>query len=131
MTREVFDELDQRLGIVPRWVILRTIQKQSVAEHCFNVERIATQIALLWFGETERVTLISQLALHHDDDEAITGDIPTPAKARLMEEIIDDRDTPWYTLTSDRDKKIVKLADMMEAWWFLAMEYKMGNSYVT
>ena len=117
----IFDELDQRLSIVPRWVILRTIQKQSVAEHAFNVERIATAISNEWFHITNVNDLysISQLALHHDDEEALTGDIPSTAK---KENHLDKDRGPWYN--------VVKLADLMEAFWFLSMEYQMGNQYI-
>ena len=121
----IFDELDQRLSIVPRWVVLRTIQRQSVAEHCFNVERIAVQIAMEWFriANVKELHEISQLALHHDDEEAITGDIPSPAKEPKSEaEIEEDLKFVAYA--------IVKLADIMEAYWFLRMEIAMGNQYV-
>jgi HD containing hydrolase-like enzyme len=118
---EIFNELDQRLSIVPRWTVLRTIQKQSVAEHCFNVERIATQISIAWMLiiDVEELNSISQLALHHDDEEAITGDIPSPAKERVEIEV-----KPHIHY------RIVKLADLMEAFWFLTMELNMGNTYV-
>jgi len=126
---EIFDELDQRLSYVPRWAILRTIQKQSVAEHCFNVERIATQIAMMWF-DMDDCTIISQLALHHDDEEAIIGDIPSPSKKYVTIQGIRDEKAPWHVYSSETDKQIVKLADTMEACWFLSMEEKMGNRYV-
>jgi hypothetical protein len=123
----IFDELDQRLSTVPRWVVCRTIQKQSVAEHCFNVERIAMGIAVEWFGVTKPRLLfdISQFALHHDDEEAITGDIPGPAKRKRF-----DAKTTQPAPDFDGTYKIVKLADHMEAVWFLAMEKAMGNYYI-
>jgi len=123
----IFNELEQRLSAVPRWVVLRTIQKQSVAEHCFNVERIATRIAEEWFGITKPKLLydISQYALHHDDEEAITGDIPGPTKRKRF-----NGNTGEPAPDFDGTYKIVKLADHMEAVWFLAMERAMGNRYV-
>jgi 5'-deoxynucleotidase YfbR-like HD superfamily hydrolase len=133
--------LDQRLSVVPRWVILPTIQKQSVAEHCFNVERIATRIALEWFEFGDEIGAkmgaISQWALHHDDDEALTGDIPSTAKGYIT---IDPKlaETNGITTlakkayhTNDPEvKHIVKLADLMESYWFLAREFQMGNKYI-
>jgi 5'-deoxynucleotidase YfbR-like HD superfamily hydrolase len=128
---EIFSELDLRLSVVPRWVVIPTLQNQTVAEHCFNVERIARRIAEQWFSirDTERLDRVSQLALHHDDDEAITGDIPSPAKAILSEDWLDSRARLWYNAPSPiRD--IVKLADLMEMFRFLALEITMGNRYV-
>jgi 5'-deoxynucleotidase YfbR-like HD superfamily hydrolase len=127
---DIFDELDQRMGIVPRWSILRTVQQQNVAMHCFNVERIAVQMALLWFDIDDGLTMtqISQYALHHDDAEALTGDIPSTAKVYLKEDY-EDTSGIWHN-NNEQAKQIVKLADLMEAYWFLATETKMGNSYI-
>jgi len=130
---QVFNELDYRLSVVPRWTILSTIQKQSVAEHCFNVERIARQIAEHWFmiiGVAD-LALISQLALHHDDDEALTSDIPSTAKRDLFsEKYLDKHRALWYNRDT-MERRIVKLADYMESFWFLSMEVAMGNKYIT
>jgi 5'-deoxynucleotidase YfbR-like HD superfamily hydrolase len=128
----VFDELDYRLSLVPRWVVLGTIQKQSVAEHCFNVERIARKIAVVWFDlqDPKELNLLSQVALHHDDEEAITGDIPGPAKKGIFNETyLDALSAAWYNVDG-QTRRIVKLADLMEAFWFLSMEVAMGNKYV-
>jgi hypothetical protein len=127
----IFDELDARMSWVPRWVVVPTLQKQSVAEHCFNVERIARRIAEQWFGirDTERLDRISQLALHHDDDEAVTGDIPSPAKTILSEEYLDERSRVWYNAGSSL-RDIIKLADLMEMCWFLTMDRLMGNQFI-
>ena len=127
----IFHELSQRLSVVPRWTIVRTIQKQSVAEHCFNVARIAEEVAVRWFNinpQSEIMRDILTYALHHDDDEAITGDIPSPAKYRLREEYLDASHSPWYHVSEDA-RRIVKLADLMEAYWFLMMERRLGNQY--
>lgn len=128
----IFTEMDARLSVVTRWVIVDTIKKQSVAEHCFNVERIALQIARNWFNMTyvQELFTISQIALHHDDDEAITGDIPGPSKHVLSEKYLDDHRWLWYNLECP-EHDIVKLADKMEAYWFLSMEDKLGNRYIT
>lgn len=128
---EVFGELDARLSVITRWVVINTIKKQSVAEHCFNVERIARRIAEAWFEITNvnELDIVSQIALHHDDDEAITGDIPSPSKHILSEAYLDSRRDMWYNIPCQQHD-IVKLADKMEAYYFLTMEYKLGNSYI-
>lgn len=115
----------RRLGIVPRWVVIPTIQNQTVAAHVFNVTRTA-----LWLVRTlphvggkgmsreyvEHQVLI--MALEHDDDEAATGDSPSPTKA--------PKDFSAYSTT----KLIVKIADMLESLAFLQEEEAMGNRRV-
>jgi len=125
---DIFNEMDARLSVIQRWVVVDTIKKQSVAEHCFNVERIARRIAEDWFGDVD-LDLVSQIALHHDDDEAISGDIPGPAKNILSEKYLDSVAGMWYN-SPCLERQIVKLADKMEAYWFLTMEAKLGNKYI-
>ena len=125
---DIFSEMDARLSVISRWVVVNTIKKQSVAEHCFNVERIARRIAEAWFENTD-LDLVSQIALHHDDDEAVSGDIPGPAKNILSEKYLDSVADMWYNHPC-LERQIVKLADKMEAYWFLTMESKLGNKYI-
>jgi 5'-deoxynucleotidase YfbR-like HD superfamily hydrolase len=102
-----------------------------VAEHAFNVARIAEEIAADWFGvqyQSDQMLAIMRIALHHDDDEALTGDIPAPAKKFFVEGYLDKVHSLCYD-ASDQSYAIVKLADLMEAYWFLTMEFRLGNGY--
>jgi hypothetical protein len=87
-----------------------------------------------WFDicDPDDLFLLSQGALHHDDLEAITGDLPTPAKDYIAKKEggIDTDAGVWYDTLPDNFKEIIKLADLMEAFHFLAIEMKMGNRYV-
>lgn len=116
-----------------RWTIVRTARSQSVAEHCFNVQRICINIAP-WFNISSITDIfrLSQAALHHDDLEALTGDLPGIAKHYITvdESGVDVGSRVWYDSAGDRIKSIVKLADLLEAFHFLAMESQMGNWYL-
>lgn len=133
MTRTLLGELDNRLSLIKRWAIVPTIQTQSVAEHQFNVQRIVIKLAS-WFDLTESEDLfdLSQAALHHDDREALSGDIPQTAKyfVKEGESGIDTGQEVWYDEASPRIKAVVKLADLLEGIHFLTMEIHLGNKYV-
>lgn len=111
-----------RAQYVKRFHIVHTLKHQSVAEHSFNVAMIAREIAIefgLFGAAVEEVMLI---ALCHDLDEVITGDIPTPTKERAKAGGVNLNDNgievPYKAVLEDH-KLIVKVADYMEAIWFL------------
>jgi hypothetical protein len=109
----------RRLSAVPRWCVVRTLQNQNVAEHSFHVIWIA-----LWLvNRLPDPTIIDtpQLILRamcHDEDEAITGDIPSPSKESHIRKDVSVIDT------------VVKIADTLEAGLFLHEEMAMGNTTV-
>jgi 5'-deoxynucleotidase YfbR-like HD superfamily hydrolase len=130
MKELLLNELDDRLSTIKRWGIVKTIQQQSVAEHCFNVQRICMRLApLFYITESTSLHELSMAALHHDDLESLTGDIPSTAKSYVTvnKQVVDADPQMWYTRASDEIKAIVKLADMLEMYHFMAMEMKMGN----
>lgn len=133
MKEPLLSELDDRLSTIKRWGIVRTIQQQSVAEHCFNVQRICMRLAPIFrIHEEWALHRLSQAALNHDNKEALSGDIPSTAKGYVSvgESGVDTDPCGWYTGATDYAKAIVKLADLLEMFHFAAMEMKMGNRYI-
>lgn len=133
MSNPIFDELDHRLSVVKRWGILHTLQNQSVAEHVHNVVRITLRIGVGWFKLSGEELFTALLwAHHHDDPESLTGDMPTMSKPWFDEGAFIDahKDLLDYTvLPPQHIVDIVKLADKMEGYYFLAMENALGNQF--
>lgn len=98
-----------RLAHVPRWVIVPTYRHQSVAEHTFRVMAIAKALAF-WTAKPGLVDQVTHLAMDHDLEEAITGDIPAPAKGREI---------TMSDIVADPPRFIVRLADRIEAYAYL------------
>lgn len=102
-----------RASGVTRWHIVRTVRPQSLAEHTFDVVMIARAVAKIAGVDDYEII---KAALLHDLDEIVTGDIPTPTKARA-------RDNGWelndiYKSITGRELSpdeslIIRLADKM------------------
>ncbi len=109
-----------RLGDIPGWVVIPTIQKQSVAEHTLNVIAITRELC-----EMRHVGITPQSdyfyldwALRHDTDEVKTGDIPTTAK---------DGNEVHGNPKTESVRLLVKLADTIERVVFMYNEELLGN----
>lgn len=127
----MFDMITRGLSDVSRWGIVRTIRRQSVAEHQYFVGVWTPE--LLRFVGVENASLILQAveyALHHDDPEIVSGDVPTPLKKRLPPGLIDEatsfRIKPLET-PPEFILKAVKALDYLEALAFLYEEQAIGN----
>ncbi len=72
-----------RMKLIRRWGLMRNIQSENIQEHSLRVAMIAHGLAVIknkkFEGNlnSERVAL---LAMFHDANEVITGDLPTPIK---------------------------------------------------
>lgn len=139
----ILSEFEDRLSDVPRWVIVRTIQKQSVMDHSARVAIVAPRIATKYFGVTDPAELlvITRWALLHDRPEAFSGDIPTPGKKFWMGMNHDRFYAPKFTehplewsrtnIKPDFIRRVVKAADYFEALVFIAKEESLGNKTLT
>lgn len=115
-----------RAQSVKRWTIVQTVKDQSLAEHTFNVTMIARAICKELRHDDAEVT---KAALAHDLDEIFTGDIPTPFKTAAREkgvELNDIYEKVTNRKLSDLDSRIVKIADIVEAYWFIR-EFGVGR----
>ena len=137
------------ISIVPRWSIVRTIQKQNVAEHSYFVTLYTSQICRFLYHHSAMVDenfILNCLerALWHDQDECATGDIPAPTKRRVVDtdkyaEYVDNVHVHLLGNYERRHKSgiaapygaVVKLADKFDELMFLATDYQLGNTHVS
>lgn len=90
-----------QLSYVKRWVVAPTYRDQTVAEHVYRVTMIARAICFALDYDAIETGMIIGMALTHDSDEVMTGDIPGPSKA-IQFPILD----MWH--------RVVKVADAIE-----------------
>jgi 5'-deoxynucleotidase len=72
-----------RLRLIQRWVLMRSAIPESVGEHSFQVALLThglCTIAREVFGKDVDAGSAVILALFHDAEEVVTGDIPAPVK---------------------------------------------------
>lgn len=127
-----------RLSTVKRWAIVPTLRQQSVAEHSYNVCILVSYImsTLAPVHHRSMIGRALELALEHDADEAITGDVPATAKFigytnanALSDSLLSiGIDLISSKKTNPNEWFYVKLADILEALWFINTEIAMGNT---
>lgn len=145
----MFEREYRELSDVPRWTIIRTIQKQNVAEHTFYVTLYAGQIADTINWEGDRAQLLD-MALRHDVEEMYMSDIPGPSKRaiiahrsdyhnhcmqenmRRFNEDYGKRSGEWRIPVPfyQEMKAIIKVADLLDECFFLATDQQLGNKAV-
>ena len=142
-----------RMKYIHRWGLMRNTRVENIQEHSLQVAMVAHALAVLdntRFGrhvDPERTAL---LAVYHDAEEVITGDLPTPikyfnprvkeavdgledvAKKRLLDMLPDDLRPAYEALLRERPEdadcwRLVKLADKICAYLKCLEEAKAGN----
>lgn len=111
------------IATIPRYSVVPVVRRQSVGEHCFLVARYCMILAEVLKVTDKALVAILEYALVHDDDEAITGDIPTPVKAKLGYTSIDERIKEGRPMVY----WFVKFCDRLEAVKYMVEERMLGN----
>lgn len=115
-------------GTVRRYHTHYTAMVDTVAAQSWGV---ATLLDLLYNGNAPAHML--RAALHHDIAEYQYGDIPSPTKRLLSSvdlkkhEDIYMRDAGLFTELSEVERRLLKLADMLEGACFCSEEVRRGN----
>ena len=141
------------MKFITRWGLMRNTNSESIQEHSLQVSMIAHELALIkktYFGGSVNPERIAVIAMYHDSNETITGDLPTPIKyynpsisnaykdleniskekllTMLPDLLADDyRRILFFNETSD-EGKIVKAADRISAYIKCLEEEKAGNT---
>lgn len=127
---------------VKRWPTVETIRQHSIAEHMFFVAHYASDVAKLIDREDLMLQVLT-VALRHDREETITGDIPGPVKRwsttgytdpmKMGGELI-RRFGPskeWEAILGHDEYRlimaIVKVADVADQLMEAATEVSLGN----
>jgi 5'-deoxynucleotidase len=142
-----------RMKFIQRWGLMRNTRVENIQEHSLQVAMVAHALAIIqnaFFGgsiDPERTAL---LAVYHDAEEVITGDLPTPikyfnpkvreavdgieevAKQRLVGMLPDALRPHFEALYFERPGdaeawRMVKLADKLCAYLKCLEEAKAGN----
>lgn len=142
-----------RMRFINRWSLMRNTQKENIQEHSLEVAFIAHALALIknrMFGGDIDAERVAVLAMYHDCNEIITGDMPTPIKyfnpsikeayknvedvskmkllSMLPEELLEDyRSIIFHDESDSVYWGIVKAADRISAYIKCVEEVKAGN----
>lgn len=115
---------------VDRYHTKRTLRRQTVGQHSFNMIMLIQQVAP---GCRKEVLLA---AMHHDLPELKTGDIPGPIKRvhPQLGPLMDEIESGLYPLFRDwglthEEETLLKWADRMEGCLWCLEEVRMGNTY--
>lgn len=93
-----------RASHVTRWHIVATTREQTLADHQWCVTQIAYEIWKRLHPGAPCPANLLLIALNHDNDEVIEGDIPSPRKPSQP---VSDMEV---------DRLIVKSADLLDQW---------------
>lgn len=116
---------------VKRYHTVTTLREETVGHHSHGVAMLCMVLT-----DYKASAQLLESALMHDLAEAVTGDIPSPAKreygigdqvSALEFRLLRDAGLPVYAL-NQTEERILKLADIAQGALFCLREISMGNS---
>lgn len=142
-----------RMKYIQRWGLMRNTRQENIQEHSLQVAMVAHGLAVIdnrMFGGDVDPARTALLAVFHDAEEVITGDLPTPVKyfspriaaaiddvaevarqrllAMLPDELVREYAPLFVPEGGDaRCWRLVKLADRVCAYLKCLEEAKAGN----
>lgn len=143
-----------RMKYINRWGLMRNTYTENIQEHSLQVAIIAHGLAVIrntYFNGEINPERVAILAMFHDCNEIITGDMPTPIKyynpqiskvykdiediskekiiSMLPEEMADEYYSLFFKNPEDVECwKLVKAADRISAYIKCIEEVKAGNN---
>lgn len=142
-----------RMRFIKRWGLMHNVHDENIQEHSHHVAAIAHTLAIIknkLFDGDVNPDRVATLALFHDANEVITGDLPTPIKYfspkikeayKEIEKIADERlyemlpgeirseyKHIFFPTTEEKELwAVVKAADKISAYLKCLEERKAGN----
>jgi 5'-deoxynucleotidase len=141
-----------RMRHIYRWSLMRNVTSENIQEHSLQAAMIAHGLAVIrnrYFNGNVNAERIALLALYHDSNETITGDMPTPIKyfnteiqgaykdlesiskdkllSLLPKELRDEYRSILFYDEHSEEGRIIKAADRLCAYLKCMEELKAGN----
>ncbi len=152
-TRFHFFALLSRMKYITRWGLMRNTQPENIQEHSLQVAMVAHALALIknrFYGGNINADRVAVLAMFHDCNEIITGDLPTPikyfnpeiskaykavervSKDKLVSMLPDELKSDYSSILFHEERggdcwRLVKAADRISAYIKCIEEVKAGN----
>jgi 5'-deoxynucleotidase len=141
-----------RMKYINRWSLMRNTLNENIAEHSLQVAIIAHLLANIkntYFDGKLDPDRVAAIAMYHDVNETITGDLPTPIKyfnpeikkayksiekianEKLISMLPEELRSIYGKLVFNEDEeviKIIKATDKLSAYIKCIEEEKAGNS---
>ncbi|MBP7176061.1 MAG: 5'-deoxynucleotidase [Thermoclostridium sp.] len=142
-----------RMKHINRWGLMRNTSTENIQEHSLQVSMLAHALAVIsntCFNGSVNPERVAVLAVYHDSNETITGDLPTPikyynptiwkaykdledvSKNKLLSMLPDELKPQYQSILffdeTSAEGKIVKAADRLSAYIKCLEEEKAGNT---